>query len=308
MDKYTDKKRKNQLLKSLIQEHVSEKTLERIEECNSFLLMITDEKMTKEKLHKSNNCENRFCPICAYKKARKNALQLSVMIDYIKNEYNKDFLFLTLTAPNVGALDLDSEIKKYNQSFKKLMERKEVKKVVKGYVRKLEVTYNKKRDDYHPHFHVILAVNKNYFKKSSEYIKQERWLELWRQSTKNPLITQVDIRKIKFKDNKKEVSEIAKYSAKDSDYLQDKKVFDVFYKSLSGKRLIVYSGLFKEASKKYKNKELEDYKEKDMTVYIYQILYNWNQNKYLKIEQSILENELFEEVNKNLIDDMEIDE
>ena len=230
MDKYTDKKRKNQLLKSLIQEHVSEKTLERIEECNSFLLMITDEKMTKEKLHKSNNCENRFCPICAYKKARKNALQLSVMIDYIKNEYNKDFLFLTLTAPNVGALDLDSEIKKYNQSFKKLMERKEVKKVVKGYVRKLEVTYNKKRDDYHPHFHVILAVNKNYFKKSSEYIKQERWLELWRQSTKNPLITQVDIRKIKFKDNKKEVSEIAKYSAKDSDYLQDKKVFDVFYK------------------------------------------------------------------------------
>ena len=66
--------------------------------------------------------------------------------------------------------------------------------------------------------------------------------------------------------------------------------------------------MFKEASKKYKNKELEDYKEKDMTVYIYQILYNWNQNKYLKIEQSILENELFEEVNKNLIDDMEIDE
>lgn len=308
MDKYTDKKRKNQLLKTLIHEYVSEKTLERIEECNSFLLMIADEKMTKEKLHKSNNCENRFCPICAYKKARKNALQLSVMIDYIKNEYNKDFLFLTLTAPNVKASDLESEIKKYNQSFKKLMERKEVKKVVKGYVRKLEVTYNKERDDYHPHFHVILAVNKNYFKKSSEYIKQERWLELWRQSTKNPLITQVDIRKIKFKDNKKEVSEIAKYSAKDSDYLQDKKVFDVFYKSLSGKRLIVYSGLFKEASKKYKNKELEDYKEKDMTVYIYQILYNWNQNKYLKIEQSILENELFEEVNKNLIDDMEIDE
>src|SRR5699024_11737812 len=68
-------------------------------------------------------------------------------------------------------------------------------------------------------------------------------------STKNNLITQVDVRKVKATDNKKEVSEIAKYSAKDSDYLEDEKVFDTFYKSLSGKRLIVYSGLFKDASK-----------------------------------------------------------
>src|SRR5699024_5688921 len=82
--------------------------------------------------------------------------------------------------------------------------------------------------------------------------------------TKNPSITQVDVRKVRnSKDNK--VFEIAKYSAKDSDYLINQEVFEVFYKALKGKRLIVYSGLFKEAMNKFKNGKLDEYKEKDFT-------------------------------------------
>ena len=302
MEKYTEKKIKNQLLKSLISSHVSEKTLERIEECNNFLMLIGDEKMEKTKLHKSNNCENRFCPICAYKKARKNALKISVLMDYLKTEQQKEFIFLTLTAPNVKEDELHDEIKHYNQSFKRLMERKEVKKSVKGYIRKLEVTYNKERDDYHPHFHVLLAVNKSYFTDTKSYITRDRWLELWQQSTKNPLITQLDIRKVKATENKKEVSEVAKYSAKDSDYLQDEKVFDVFYKSLSGKRLIVYSGLFKKASKKYENKELEQYKKLNQTNYIYEIFYRWGNKKYIEFDKKIISKQTQDEL-KNLRED-----
>lgn len=302
MEKYTEKKIKNQLLKLLISSHVSEKTLERIEECNNFLMLIGDEKMEKTKLHKSNNCENRFCPICAYKKARKNALKISVLMDYLKAEKQKEFIFLTLTAPNVKEDELHDEIKHYNQSFQRLMQRKEVKNSVKGYIRKLEVTYNQQRDDYHPHFHVLLAVNKSYFTDTKSYITRDRWLELWQQSTKNPLITQLDIRKVKATENKKEVSEVAKYSAKDSDYLQDEKVFDVFYKSLSGKRLIVYSGLFKKASKKYENKELEQYKKLDQTNYIYEIFYRWGNKKYIEFDKKIISKQTQDEL-KNLRED-----
>src|SRR5699024_246422 len=120
-------------------------------------LPISDKTMEKTKSHRSNNCVNRFCPICAWKKSRKNALKISVLMQYLREEENKDFVFLTLTAPNVKADELDDEIKHYNQSFQRLMQRKEVKNAVRGYVRKLEVTYNKERDDYHPHFHVILV-------------------------------------------------------------------------------------------------------------------------------------------------------
>ena len=303
MEKYTQKKLRNQLLQTLIGKHVSDKTFERIKECNTFLFMVADKTMEKTKLYRSNNCEHRFCPICAWKKARKNALKIGVLMQYLREEENKEFVFLTLTAPNVRAKKLDDELKHYNKSFQRLMQRKEVKSAVKGYVRKLEVTYNKDRDDYHPHFHVILAVNKSYFTDTKAYIARNRWLELWQQSTKNNLITQVDVRKVKVTDNKKEVSEIAKYSAKDSDYLQDEKVFDTFYKSLSGKRLIVYSGLFKDASKLYENKELEKYKQLDPTEYIYQIFYHWGQQKYIETEKKLMSEDMQKEVNNQMLNE-----
>lgn len=308
MEKYTQKKLKNQLLQTLISSHVTEKTLERVKDCNTFLFMVADKTMEKTKLHRSNNCEHRFCPVCTWKKARKNALKISILMQYLKQEENKEFLFLTLTAPNVKADELNDEIKHYNKSFQRLMQRKEVKAAVKGYVRKLEVTYNKDRDDYHPHFHVILTVNKSYFTDKNYYINRDRWLELWQQSTKNPLITQVDVRRVKHTENKKEVSEIAKYSAKDSDYLQDETVFNTFFKSLSGKRLIVYSGLFKDASKLYENKKLEHYKEIDPTHYIYKIFYHWGRTDYIQTEQKLMSEDMQKEVNNQMLDEEDFDE
>src|SRR5690625_2535502 len=81
------------------------------------------------------------------------------------------------------------------------------------------------------------------------------------------------------------IFEIAKYSAKDSDYLINQEVFEVFYKALKGKRLIVFSGLFKEAMTKFKNGELDDYKDQDKTKYVYAIMYKWRGKKYLKMEK-----------------------
>ncbi|NMB19123.1 MAG: protein rep [Erysipelothrix sp.] len=311
MVKHTKKKRKNGVLayfmEKLVSENiVSDNMLKLIKECNTFMMMVADESMENKKQHKGNSCKNRFCPICAWKKSKKDALALSVMMAYLKQEEHKDFIFLTLTAPNVPADELNNEIKHYNQSFQRLMQRKEVKNIVKGYARKLEITYNEERDDYHPHFHVLIAVDKNYFNNSWSYIKRDRWLELWQQVTKNPLITQVDVRKVRNgKDNK--VYEIAKYSAKDSDYLINQDVFEVFYKALKGKRLIVFSGLFKEAMTKFKNGELDEYKEKDMTNYVYAIMYNWGDKKYLEMERRLLTDDELEEINGKLINEKDVD-
>src|SRR5699024_10673332 len=118
--------------------------------------------------------------------------------------------------------------------------------------------------------------------------------------TKNPLITQVDVRKVRsLKENR--IFEIAKYSAKDSDYLQNQKVFEVFYKALKGKRLIVFSGLFKEAMTKFKNGELDEYREKDLTKYVYAIMYNCGDKKYLEMEKQLLTDDEMEEINGYLM-------
>lgn len=334
MKHITEKKQKNQVLSKFIKGFVSDNSWELIKDCSTFLMMVADKNMENEKQHKGNSCKNRFCPVCSWRKARKDALALAVQMAYIKDEYNKDFIFLTLTAPNVSAKDLEDEIKNYNHAFKKLMERKEVRSVVKGYVRKLEVTYDQERfitkkmykhrkayyqkrgltvgnhnpnyDTYNPHFHVLLAVNKSYFNDQKQYIKHERWLELWQQVTNNPDITQVDVRKVR-ENNKKEVSELAKYSAKDNDYLVDQEVFSVFYKALKGKRLMVHSGLFKESMKLWKNGELDKYKETDPTEYVYALLYNWGKGKYVEDERRLLTEQEQKEINGQLLDEKDID-
>ncbi|HFI0399803.1 TPA: protein rep, partial [Streptococcus suis] len=272
--------------------------------CNTFLSFVADKTLEKQKLYKANSCKNRFCPVCAWRKARKDALGLSLMMQYIKQQEKKEFIFLTLTTPNVMSDELENEIKRYNNSFRKLIKRKKVGSVIKGYVRKLEITYNKKRDDYNPHFHVLIAVNKSYFTDKRYYISQQEWLDLWRDVTGISEITQVQVQKIR-QNNNKELYEMAKYSGKDSDYLINQKVFDAFYKSLKGKQVLVYSGLFKEAKKKLKNGDLDYLKEIDPTEYIYQIFYIWKQKEYLASELYDLTEQEKRENNHKMIDEIE---
>ena len=69
---------------------------------------------------------------------------------------------------------------------------------MRSWFRSLEVTYNKDRDDYHPHFHALLMVPHHYFYKDRGlYIPHEKWLDLWKKSMRDDRITQVDIRKVK---------------------------------------------------------------------------------------------------------------
>ncbi|WP_440857876.1 protein rep [Staphylococcus shinii] len=304
MEKYTEKKQRNQVFQKFIKRHIGENQMDLVEDCNTFLSFVADKSLEKQKLYKANSCKNRFCPVCAWRKARKDALGLSLMMQYIKQQENKEFIFLTLTTPNVMSDELENEIKRYNNSFRKLIKRKKVGSVIKGYVRKLEITYNKKRDDYNPHFHVLIAVNKSYFTDKSYYISQQEWLDLWRDVTGISEITQVQVQKVR-QNNNKELYEMAKYSGKDSDYLINQKVFDAFYKSLKGKQVLVYSGLFKEAKKKLKNGDLDYLKEIDPTEYIYQIFYIWKQKEYLASELYDLTEQEKREINHKMIDEIE---
>jgi plasmid rolling circle replication initiator protein Rep len=312
LKKCTDKKLKNPKFSNYIEPLISAKLTERIRECGDFVQMLSDLSLENLKLHKASFCGNRFCPMCSWRVACKDSLEISILMEHLRKEENKEFIFLTLTVPNVEGSELDQAIKDYNKSFKKLMERKEVKGIVKGYIRKLEVTYNsdttsKSYNTYHPHFHVVLAVNKSYFTQTKQYLKQERWLQLWRNSTEDSSITQVDVRKAKANDYK-EVYELAKYSAKDTDYLISRPVFETFYKALKGKQVLVFSGLFKDAHKMYLNKELDVYKQVDTIEYAYMVNYNWLKNKYDTSKIRELTNEEKQRFNKKLIYEIDVEE
>ncbi|OTW48876.1 replication protein [Bacillus thuringiensis serovar silo] len=236
----------------------------------------------------SNPCKNRFCLICAWRKACKDAMKIALMIEAIKVEEKKEFLFLTLTTPNIKADAVKSEIDRFNKAFKKLFDRAKTKRSIKGYIRKLEMTYNKERDDYNPHFHVLLCVNKSYFTDKRYYISQKEWLAMWQEATELPEITQVHIQKVDLIREGNAVAEVAKYSAKDYELSMNQEVFDVFYLGLKGRQLIVYSGMFKEYALKYENGKLDKYKSKDKNEYFYKIIAKWNSD-LLRFHQDCVE-------------------
>jgi plasmid rolling circle replication initiator protein Rep len=246
LNKPTEKK----LMMSDFIEFMEDKNLklDRLKECGNFIKFQSSEDKTKFILAGGNFCNNRFCPFCSWLKAKRTAFELLELIKIVEYTEKLAFIFITLTVPNVSREKLREEIECFNKSFKRLFETKEFKAFNKGFIRKLEITYNEERNDYHPHFHLVVAVNKSYFT-SRDYMSKRRLLELWQRATRNPNITQVDIKPCRM-DTIKQVMELATYSAKQGDLYSSKEVFDGFYEGLFRKKLLVYNGIFKEYKKK----------------------------------------------------------
>lgn len=310
LSKPTDKKKKI----SVFVEYMEDKNLkiERLKECGNFLSFVSNKDKTNFRLVSGNFCKNRFCPICSWLKARKNAFEILELLRSVEKKENKKFIFVTLTIPNVQGEELSDSIEFLNKAFKRLTELEEVKKMNFGYIRKIEVTYqgdefvtkeNKhiykklsigtrlySYNTFHPHMHILFAVNKSY-EKSKNYISEEKWLELWKQSTRDNTITEVKSQNVRM-GSIKEVMEIATYSAKQSELYLNKEVFDNFYNGLYRKKLITYNGLFKQYRQlqekgklELDDEEFENLKEKASI----ELGYIWQLKEYKEMFERILD-------------------
>ena len=253
---WSEKKNKSLLVADSFQRLGRDNRAFKIRGCGSFLEFKQYADNTL-KLHLANFCKARLCPMCAWRRSLKIYGQLSQIIAQVKKMGDYEFLFLTLTVRNCGECELSETISAMIKAYDKLFKRSIVKRVFLGAYRALEVTHNVVTDTFHPHFHIILAVHKSYFDNGRDYIKTSQISDLWRDSMGieyNPI---VDIRKIKadkLKGIEHAVAETAKYTVKDSDYiitedtnLMDKTIF-VLDDALSGRRLISYRGIFKQAA------------------------------------------------------------
>ena len=211
-------------------------------------------------------------------------------------------MFLTLTVPNVASNELVDELNTQYESLHKLVKRKEFKRISLGYIRKTEITYNEKRDDYHPHIHMLIAVKPSYFT-SRDFVKRDTWLKIWRECTGNREITQVDIRKA----NEKSFRELAKYEAKAVDFLSySQEVFDTFYFAMKGRKMLTWNGCFQDAKKKYKKGDLDKYKEVDENEYTHISFHSYNQTDYDLIKEREMNRKEFEKYNNMAIMEEEI--
>ncbi|KXT72172.1 Replication protein [Streptococcus sp. DD10] len=191
------------------------------------------------------------------------------------------FLFLTLTVKNVTGENLNQTLSKITEGFRRLMQYKKVDKNLIGFLRATEVTYSQKREDYHPHLHVLLMVKSSYFTgnrgNSENYISQEEWTKLWQKAMKLDYTPMVDIRAVKNKavekdkGFKKAILETAKYPVKPFDMEKDKdgnkiilsedeklQIVDDMMNGLHRKRQIGFGKLFKEIKKEMDFDDIEN--------------------------------------------------
>lgn len=96
-------------------------------------------------------CKTRICNTC-------NRIRMANLIDGYSPvlEQYSDLQFVTLTIPNVCAGDLKLSITSMGKSFVKVLDRLRKRGIRPDGIRKLEVTYNATRKDYHPHYHLVV--------------------------------------------------------------------------------------------------------------------------------------------------------
>ena len=273
------RKRKNQSLAtsasfSILPNKEYQKISHAIYSCGSYLKFESCPSGHVKKLQQANFCRKRDCVMCQWRRSLVTSYQLKKLGHAHLEKYKTDVpCLLTLTVPNCTASAFSTHLDLMVYAYDRLFRRTVVKKAVRSWFRALEVTYNKEQGTYHPHFHVLLMLPEKYFSKSRNlYIPHARWLEMWRESTGLPEITQVDIRKWKPKGKtpKNSIASLAaeagKYMVKPSSYLEplpsgeyvaDPKVVQTLHDALKKRRLIGFGGLFKQLRKELKQPDIE---------------------------------------------------
>ena len=242
--------------------------VKRVEDCGMYLMFNIYKDLEGnlvQKLVNANFCRDKFCQICNWRRSLKYQNMYYQVLSKLIKEKEYKILFLTLTIKDPSVNNLKETLKHLNYAFKKLSLSRKFKRIVKGYIRALEVHFKKEnKKEVHPHFHLILLVNKSYFSKSKDnYIKYEEWRELWRKALNVDYYPQVSISSFdnflkRIKNDKRKVKsddelmlilkEVIKYPFKSNFNLKgvDIKDFKLFRDNLRNVRLIASGGVIKQ--------------------------------------------------------------
>lgn len=205
---------------------------------------------TRLRLKQARFCRCRHCATCAWRRTlAMTARFLEALPGLMRDHPKARWLFLTLTVPNCPIEELGETLKAMNAGWNRLRLRQEFKPVL-GWARSTEVTQEAKRTGYaHPHFHCLLMVPPSWF--TRHYVKQSRWVELWRDCMRLDVDPVVDVRAIKG-DVMGAAAETLKtfgYSVKPEQAAADPEWFLEMIRQVHRKRFFASGGALKEAFK-----------------------------------------------------------
>lgn len=284
---WAEKKVANTLL-ALVYDDIDPRKAERLRGCASWLTFRVQEGGEK-RLDKANFCRVRLCPVCQWRRSLKTYAQVRAVVDYLARDYDYTYLFLTLTVRSCAPEELNETLDNMMAAWDRLARYKDFRGAVKGWFRSLEIVHdvneiitremwygdpahhvkgraryykvrglsigdlNPNYDMMHPHFHVLLAVNKSYVKGRS-YLRQDQWVELWQRACRVDYAPVVDIRRLKG-DSLEVVAEACKYTVKEGDYIVPDdwqltvRTVEILDRALDRRRFLAWGGVLRDAHK-----------------------------------------------------------
>ena len=242
---------------SLVYDQIDVNKAERLRDCASALYFSVSPENTK-KLVSANFCRVRLCPICQWRRSLKTFSQMSRIMAAVEADKPRAYLMLTLTVRNCQPDQLNDRLDQMSKAFHLMKKYKRFVNAVQGWYRGTEITHNLTENTYHPHFHVVLAVDRNYFK-DSRYIPHAEWVQMWKRAMRLDYDPNVDVRRVKGNDPESvssAIAEVAKYTVKGSDYLIPDdwdltlETVALLDQVLNKRRFIGFGGIFKDWHKK----------------------------------------------------------
>jgi hypothetical protein len=228
------------------------------------------------RLNRASFCGLRSCPLCCWVKTVKWRVRIFQGLPRLLADYpNGSFLLLTLTAKNCHFNCLRAQIRLMEQAWNRLSQRRRFPGL--GYLKSLEIS--RPRDcfygsqfigrmgskliqkwlrhlqqwpgyqpnlwheffceEVHPHFHILLMVDKSYFQPAN-YLDNSAWRLMWGRAARLDYQPVVDIRKIRNLEGG--IFEVSKYCLKSSDMIDSIGCLTV--RQLHGLRLLSVGGAF----------------------------------------------------------------
>lgn len=239
-------------------------------------------------LHDASFCRVRLCPMCQWRRSLKLGQQARAVIAAAnaaktsRDGCGYGWVMLTLTVRNVPGSDLGHTIDHLHTALNRMQHSQAWKDAVQGWMRATEITRNYVKNSkwygtYHPHLHLLLCVNRRYFK-SAAYISKDGWQKLWQHYADTDYPPEVEVHAIRDKatgqlaqDAKSDgkasiagaIAETSKYIAKPAAYLAPEDAagsldaVQVLDMATEGRRLTAWGGVLKDTARDLKLDDVE---------------------------------------------------
>ncbi|WP_281778570.1 protein rep [Helicobacter suis] len=177
------------------------KKAERCQACGEFLAFDKYRHLESGEIARvltsANFCKVKWCPVCAWRKARRIIAELLSVFSQVESNHKVAYVFLTLTTKNESLENLRALSAEMSKAWHRLIKTKQWLKAVLGYIRAIEYLGDETPiGECHLHYHSVLVVPQSYFR-GGNYMTQATWCDMWQKALRSDYKPIVDIRGIR---------------------------------------------------------------------------------------------------------------